>query len=48
VNRLPCDVMGLFKTHINSLKHFASVNGCYAHPAIPVLAFRLKTVISKT
>ena len=46
-NRLPCDVMGLFKTHINSLQHFASVNGCYAQSAIAVLAFHLATVIAK-
>ena len=35
----------------NSYKFFAvlyqTVNGCYAHSAIPVLAFRLATVITK-
>jgi hypothetical protein len=39
--------MGLFKTHKNSLQHFASVNGCYAHFAIPALAFYLATVTAK-
>jgi hypothetical protein len=40
--------MGLFKTHINFLKLFyQTVNGCYAHSAIPSLAFRLATAIAK-
>jgi hypothetical protein len=45
-NRLPWDVKGLFKTHLNSLQRFTSVNGCYAHSAIPALAFRLATLIA--
>jgi hypothetical protein len=39
--------MGLFKTNINSLYSFASVNGCFAHSAIPTLAFRVAKVIDK-
>jgi hypothetical protein len=37
--------MGLFKTHKFFIAFCISVNGCYAHSAIPTLAFRLATVI---
>jgi len=42
-NRLPSDVMGSSKTHINPLWLFAS-DSCYVHSAILALAFHLATV----
>jgi hypothetical protein len=39
--------MDLFKTHIKFfIVRYQTVNGCYAHSAIPALAFHSTTVIA--